>query len=281
MMLKLAKLGLAMAVLAVLIVPAAYAGVPDITQSFFVPQSGPVATPTEGAAAIKSAIRCPNNENVPPLFPNAARLKVVVKASDGTPIVGIPASDICVLFNGGTPAQGFSGVGDDSIAANFQYNQTANCPNIRCVPADGPTDATGTTYITWMGHAASDPPGVVTNRAVSRDAFRKWGGYAGDIPVMVLGFKLQGKLTTASALGSYTAHVRSLDHTGSEVLLPNQGELVNSFDLAGPKANFGGPYPVNSFKYKWDFDGSGAVDAFDYAFIRAHLLHDCDTPTLN
>src|SRR6266550_1044803 len=54
MMLK-AKLGIAMAVLAVLIVPAAYGGVPDVSQSFFVPQSGSVTTPTEGAAAIANA----------------------------------------------------------------------------------------------------------------------------------------------------------------------------------------------------------------------------------
>src|SRR6267143_5464132 len=108
MMLKVAKLGIAMAVLAVLIVPAAYAGVPDVTQSFFVPQSGSFTTPTEGAAAIANARRCPNTGSGDPLEGTQvlklnARLKVVVKASDGSPIAGIPASDICVLFNGGTP----------------------------------------------------------------------------------------------------------------------------------------------------------------------------------
>src|SRR2546427_11897703 len=107
MMLKLAKLGIAMAVLAVLIVPAAYAGVPDVTQSFFVPQAGPIATPCEGSSgvcgavtgrdgtwsqsslggAIGCALRCVNNETVPfsPItLRNWARLKVVVKASDGS-----------------------------------------------------------------------------------------------------------------------------------------------------------------------------------------------------
>src|SRR5258708_6744414 len=141
MMLKVAKLGIAMAVLAVLIVPAAYAGVPDVTQSFFVPQSGSMTTPTEGAAAIVNARRCPatGSSNVAQegtqVLRLNARLKVVVKASDGSPIVGIPASDICVLFNGGTPAQGFSGVGDDSVIANFQFNQIANCPDSNPVRA--------------------------------------------------------------------------------------------------------------------------------------------------
>src|SRR5262245_2396540 len=83
-------------------------GVPDLLQSYFVPQSGSVTTPTEGAAAVANARRCPNDDGIQVLKLNA-RLKVVVKASDGSPIVGIPASDICVLFNGGTPAQGYSG----------------------------------------------------------------------------------------------------------------------------------------------------------------------------
>src|SRR6185437_16022781 len=142
-----------------------------VTQSFYVPQRGPVTTPTEGATAIASARRCPNDDGTQVLA-LASRLKVVVKASDGSPIAGIPASDICVLFNGGTPAQGFSGVGDDSIIANFQFNQLSSCPNIRCVQDDAPTDAAGVAYITWVGHAASDPPGVVTLQSASRDPFR-------------------------------------------------------------------------------------------------------------
>jgi hypothetical protein len=276
-MLKLAKLGIAMAVLAVLIVPAAYAGVPDVNQSFYVPQSGPVppGVPVEGAAAIANARRCPNDDGTQVLR-LAARLKVVVKASDGSPIVGIPASDICVLFNGGTPAQGFSGVGDDSIIANFQFNQLSNCPDIRCVPADAATDAAGTTYITWIGHNPADAPGVVSNQALSRDPFRKWGGYAGDIPVMVLGFKLQGKLTSASPPGSYTAHVKSLDHVGGRTTQTNQGEVVNSLDINPVQAAIGTPY-----KYQMDFDNNGSVNAIDLNFIKAHNTHKCNSPTVN
>jgi hypothetical protein len=250
-------------------IPAAYAGVPDVTLSFFVPQSGSVTTPTEGAAAIANARRCPNDDGTQVLRLNS-RLKVVVKASDGSPIVGIPASDICVLFNGGTPAQGFSGVGDDSIIANFQFNQVNNCPDVRCVQADAATDATGVTYITWIG-ATPGSPGVGT-----RDPLRKWGGYAGDIPVMVLGFKLQGRLTTASALGSYTAHVKSLDFVGGRTTATNQGELVNSLDINPVQAAIGTPY-----KYQMDFDNNGLVNAVDLNFIKAHNGHKCNFPTLN
>src|SRR5712664_4008866 len=170
-MLKLAKLGIAMAVLAVLIVPAAYAGVPDVTKSYFVPQSGSITTPTEGAAAIANARSCPNNDG-PQVLKLNARLKIVVHASDDSPIAGIPASDICVLFNGGTPAQGFSGVGDDTIMANASFNTTAACPDVRCIQADGPTDALGVTYITWLG-ATKDGLGNAI-----RDPARKWGMYA-------------------------------------------------------------------------------------------------------
>jgi hypothetical protein len=273
MMLKVAKLGIAMAVLAVLIVPAAYAGVPDVNRSYYVPQSGSVSTPTEGAAAIASARRCPNDDGSQVLR-LSSRLKVVVLASDGSPIVGIPASDICVLFNGGTPAQGFSGVGDDSIIANFQFNQLAGCPDVRCVQADAPTDANGVAYITWIG-ATAGSPGVGT-----RDPLRKWGGFAGDIPVMVLGFKLSGYLTTAQGVAhgasTYTAHVKSLDHQGGRTTATNQGELVNSLDINPVQAAIGTPY-----KYSLDFDNNGIVNSLDLNLIKAHNTHNCKIPNVN
>ena len=254
-------------------IPAAYAGVPDVARSFFVPQSGSVTTPSEGAAAIANARRCPNDDGTQVLRLNS-RLKVVVQASDGSPIAGIAATDVCVMFNGGTGTgvglQGFTGVGDDSIIANFQFNQLANCPDVRCVQADAPTDAAGVTYITWIG-ATPGQPGVGT-----RDPFRKWGGYAGDIPVMVLGFKLQGKLTSAAALGSYTAHVKSLDFVGGRTTAPNQGELVNNLDINPVQAAIGTPY-----KYHMDFDNNGIVNQIDLNFIKAHNNHKCNFPQVN
>src|SRR5206468_2441840 len=154
----------------------------------------------------------------------------VVFGTNTLPMAGIPAADICVLFNGGTPPplQGFTGAGDDSIIANSQYNPAANCPDVRCVRADAPTDANGVTYITWLGSTPGNP-GVAT-----RDPFRKWGGYAGDIPVRVLGVQLQGKLTdlgAGSPLGSYTAHVKSTDWVGGRTTALNQGEVVNTLDI--------------------------------------------------
>jgi len=291
MMLKLAKLGIAMAVLAVLIVPAAYAGVPDVTQSFYVPQAGSLTTPCEGSTgncvavggysltigggAIGNARRCPNDDGGQVLR-NWSRLKVVVKASDGSPIVGIPASDICVLFNGGTAVQGFTGVGDDSIIANFQWNQVANCPDVRCVQADGPTDGAGITYISWLGHNPADPPGQGgATVGASRDALRKWGGWAGDVPVMVLGFKLQGRLTTTSPLGSYTAHAKSFDTEGGRLAIQGQGATVDLGDYNTTSAAF------TAYRYSKDFDNNGTVNIADMNFILGHYNHKCNVPSAN
>ena len=301
MMLKVAKLGIAIAVLATLIVPAAYAGVPDISQSYFVPQAtaaasavagvpceGPVASENGCApggllgqgtgGAIGQARRCPNDDTGQ-VLKNNARLKIVVKASNGSPIVGIPASDICVLFNGGVPSQGFSGVGDDSVIANSQFNSGNGCPDVRCVQADAATDANGETFITWLGSTVGSP-GVAT-----RDPLRKWGMYAGNIPVMVLGFQLQGKLTSSgplAVLGNYTAHVKSLDtvRTGAA----NQDERVNTLDINPVQAasTVGCTSQVGAaYKYNLDFDNSGCVNNVDLNFIKAHNLHRCNNPLVN
>jgi hypothetical protein len=256
-------------VFAALLASPVHANVPSTELSFFVPQSGSLTTPTEGAAAIANARHCPNKDGTQVLRLNS-RLKVVVKSGGGFPISGIAASDICILFNGGTPAQGFTGVGDDSIIANFQFNQLANCPDVRCIFADAPTDQDGTTYITWLGSTRSSP-GVAL-----RDPSVKWGGYAGDIPVLVLGLKLQGRLTTDSAPGSYTAHVKSLDHVGGGTTAANQGELVNSLDISPVQAAVGMAY-----KYQMDFDNNGVVNSIDLSFIKAHNNHKCDFPIVN
>ena len=243
----------------------ALACVPDISRSYFVPQSGSLTTPTEGAAAIANARTCPNKDGVQVLRQNS-RLKVVVLDQVGSPITGISAQDICILFNGGTPAQGFSGVGDDSIIATSQYNP--GCPDVRCISADAPTDLNGVTYITWMG-ATPGQPGVGR-----RDPDRKWGAWAGDIPLYVMGFKLRGKLTSSSPVGSYTAHVKNLDHEGGRTTALNQGELVNSLDLAPVQA--GGPY-----NYKYDFDNNGFINSIDASFLKAHMNHKCTHPLVN
>ncbi len=254
----------------ILVVPlSAYANVPSTIFSYFVPQSGSIATPTEGAAAIGNTAHCPNKDGTQVLRRNA-RLKVVVKAGNGSGISGVAATDICILFNGGTQAQGFTGVGDDSIIANFQFNQLANCPDVRCLHADAATDQDGVTYITWLGASYSNP-GVAL-----RDPSVKWGGYAGDLPLYVLGFQLQGRLTSDSPPGSYTAHVKSMDTVGGGTTAPDQGELVNSLDINPVQAAIGTPY-----RYSLDFDNNGTVNSLDLNLIKAHNNHKCNQPSPN
>src|SRR5688500_9075066 len=147
MMLKVAKLGIAIAAVLAWIVPAADAGVPDITNSFYVPQSGAVATPTEGTVAARLFRMCPNNDGGTSL-PNHARVKVVVRDVNGNGIPGVAAADVCVLFNGGAPAQSISGGGADSVISNSQFNRGALCSDLRCVAAESLRGESGTMYFT-------------------------------------------------------------------------------------------------------------------------------------
>ena len=268
MMLKVAKLGTAIAAVLAWIVPAAQAGVPDVALSFYVPQTGAVATPTEGTTAIRLFRMCPNNDGGSSL-PNSARVKVVVRDVNGNGIPGVAAADICVLYNGGTVAQGFSGVGADSVISNSTWNTAPLCPDVRCVAADAPTDASGTTYITFTGSDVSTP-GVGV-----RNANRKWGHYDQELPVYVLGFKLSGRLTTASANGSYILRIKNMDWTGGLGALSNQGETVTVTDFNGI-AN--GINVNNAISYWKDFDTATGVTATDLNIITSHLNHDCDTP---
>lgn len=267
-MLKVAKLGTAIAAVLAWIVPAAYAGIPDTNNSFYVPQVGTVGTPTEGATAVRLFRVCPNNDGGSSL-PNNARIKVVVRDVSGNGIPGVAAADVCVLFNGGTPAQQFSGVGADSVIANSQYNFTPLCPDVRCVAADAPTDANGATFITFTG-ADVNNPGVSL-----RNVNRKWGHYDTELPVYVLGFKLSGRLTSASANGTYTLRIKNVDWTGGLGTTNNQGETVTVADYNGI-AN--GINVNNAISYWKDFDGSGGVTNADLNILTNHLNHNCSTP---
>jgi hypothetical protein len=260
--------GLAVSGMIAMATPAAYAGVPDATASFYVPQRGTIATPIEGTGASSFFRACPNNDGGTSLA-NNARIKVVVRDSNSNGIPGIAAADICVLFNGGTTAQGFSGVGADSVIANGQFNQSPLCPDVRCVQADAETDATGTTYITFTGSTPGQP-GIGT-----RNPARKWGHYDTKLPVYVLGFEIQGRLTTASGPNTYTLQIKNYDHTGGLGTALNQGTSVTSADFNAIANNIG----VNNALTWWrDFDSVGGIASSDFNQISNHTTHDCDTP---
>src|SRR5262245_11411634 len=53
-----------------------YAGVPDVSFSFYVPQTGTVASPAEGSTAFRNFRACPNNGATDPLVLTNARVKV-------------------------------------------------------------------------------------------------------------------------------------------------------------------------------------------------------------
>ena len=271
MMLKVAKLGIAIAAVLAWIVPAAYAGVPDVNQSFYVPQAGTTTTPLEGASTPKSFSffrGCPNNDGAS--YANNSRVKVVVRDANGNGIPGVSAADICLLFNGGTPAQGFSGVGADSVLANNQYSVGAVCPDVRCVNADDQTDANGTAYITFTG-SVPGTPGVG-----QRNSGRKWGHYDTEIPVYVLGFKIQGRLTTASANGTYVLQIKSFDVAGGLTAVLNQGEIVNSADFNTVTSQIGQPF--NFLTWWRDFNYDNVVNSTDFSAMTAHLNHSCSRP---
>ncbi|HET9252998.1 MAG TPA: hypothetical protein VFP58_12865 [Candidatus Eisenbacteria bacterium] len=263
---RLISIGSAGCLVSLLLPSPARADVPYAPYCYYVPQAGPVQAPVEGQAAIRYFRMCPNNEGGTSL-PNSARIKVVVKNAAGLPIDHVDGSDVVALLNGGTPEQGFSGVGADSIVSNSQYNPI--CPDVRAISADGPTDPDGATYITFTGTS----PGA---RGMGvPDPSRKWGHYDSKIPIYVVGFELSGRLTSESANGTYTLQIKCYDHTGGLGTGMGQGEAVTSADFNGVANNIG---VVNALTWWRDFDSTGGIAATDFNLVAAHVTHDCDTP---
>lgn len=269
---KVSLVAVASVLLLAVAIPAT-AGVPDATKSFFIPQAGTTTSPVEGTDATQFFRMCPNNDGGASLF-NDARLKVTLLDVNGAGIPGVAAADICVLFNGGTSAQGFSGIGADSVVSNSAYNFTPLCPDVRCVTADAPTNANGVTYITFAG---ADPlvPGVTL-----RNANRKWGHYDSELPVFALGFKLSGKLTTGSGIGTYVLRIKNFDSTGGLLGVhpadDNIGEWVDPGDFNVIANGIGDTGPLSYWR---DFNSDGSVNANDFNIIAAHATHNCNTPT--
>jgi hypothetical protein len=247
---------------------------PDPNTSFYVPQSGSVATPAEGTSAIRFFRACPNNDGGSSL-PNNVRIKVVLRDAAGLPLPGVPEFQVYTLYNGGTPAQGFSGPGADSIISNSTWNPAPLCPDVRATKADAPTDASGTTYITFGGGNAASPGSYL------RDSGNKWGHFDTEIPVFVgqppcNPIQLKGRLTTGSAPGTYTLRIKNVDVVAGLGAVLNQGERVTINDLNTCVAC--GTAPGGMFCYWCDFDWSSIVNAIDINVLTAHLNHNCQSP---
>ncbi|MGE5175520.1 MAG: zinc metalloprotease [Hyphomicrobiales bacterium] len=262
---------LAVLAIGLLAIPAtgrAQSGAPDPSRSYFVPEAGPTTAPITGLAAAQRFRACPANDGGSSL-PQSARIRIVLRDAAGAPLANVAVGDVCVLLNGGTAEQGFAGAGADSIVANSAYNVSPLCPDLRCIPADAPTDANGVTWITFAG---ADPatPGVAL-----RNPNRKWGHYDSDIPVFALGVRLEGRLDDGAAAGSYTLRVKSFDHAGGLGAVANQGEAVTLTDFNAIANGLGDTGPL---AYWHDFDSSGSVTLTDLNAITAHLTHDCAVP---
>lgn len=247
--------------------------------SYFAPEAGSLSAPTLGNAAIKFFRTCPNNDGGASL-PNRARIKIVLLDALSGGVMGLIPY---IKVNGGTPAQGFSGNGADSMIANDVWNVSPPCPNLdrmdssvphyRYIDADGATDGGGVTYITFTGVG-----GV-------RDPNRKWGHYASRIPVYVLDGgvekEIQGRLLESDPSTGYTFQIKNMDWTGGLGTFLNQGEVVTASDFNGISNGIGIDNVISFWK---DLDWSAtatphtAVTVTDLNIIIGHLNHDCDTP---
>lgn len=252
------------------------APVPDLSQSFYVPQAGNTTTPIEGLSSPNPSYRffrtCPNNDGGASL-PNSARIKIVVKDAAGNGIQGIQRGDIFILLNGGTPAQGFVGDGADSVISNVDFNPSPACPDFTVIEADTSTDAAGETYITFTGRKPGEP-GVG-----QRDPSRKWGHYDSELPVYVLGQKIAGRLTTTgSENGSYTLRIKNFDQSDGLGTTLNRGTTVTSADFNYFNNHYG--HYVSQHPGDWwlDFDGNGQILGADWTAFTFHVGHDCNSP---
>jgi len=247
---------------------------PDPTMSYFVPEAGPVApggVPDTGADAVKFFRSCPDNDGGASL-PNNARIKVVLTNAFG-PIAGVPADKIYIWLNGGTPVQGFSGDGADSVISNGINNTAPACPDLYYVTADAPSDLNGVAYITFRG-ASPLNPGIAV-----RSAERKWGHYDSDLPVIANGVRILGKfLEGAGVIGDYVLRIKSFDVKGGLANGNNQGEVVSQVDFNAVKGGLGS---TDALSYWLDFDSSGVVNTSELNMATAHKDHDCATPILD
>jgi len=100
---------------------------------------------------------------------------------------------------------------------------------VRCVQADAPTDATGTTYITWIGpsgvgRGGDGESGIrIGSGAVTTAKSRCWSWDT----------KLRGQLATTgpgAVAGNYICIVKNFDVQGSNLAIANSAEKVEQSD---------------------------------------------------
>jgi hypothetical protein len=125
-------------------------------------------------------------------------------------------------------------------------------------------------FITFTGSVPGSP-GVG-----QKSTLRRWGHYDTEIPVYVLGFKIQGRLTTAAANGSYILQIKSFDVAGGLTTALNQGEIVNSGDFNTVTSQIGVAF--NFLTWWRDFNFDNVVNSTDFSAMTAHLNHTCSSP---
>jgi len=267
MMLKVAKLGIALVAVLAWIAPAADAGVPDPSNSYYVPEAGAnVLSPLTGTNATRWFKICPNNDGGLSAI-NHPRIKVFIRDSNNQPIPNVAAADICILFNGGTQAQGFEGLGADSVIANSTKNPT--CPDVRCVAADAASNASGVAYITFAGGDPNNPGTTMINPN------RKWGHFDSKLPVFVLGYEIFGRLNPPyTTPNDYTLRIKNFDWAGGTTSTGAGGMIINFADFSGVASAYKNPNPLDPFLWWKDFDGGG-VGLSDFTAIVTHYLDSC------
>ena len=235
---------------------------PDVFHSYFVPQAGSTVSALEGTNAMTYFRACPNNDGGASL-PNGARIKVVCRDINDDPIEGIPAADIAIMFNGGTPAQGFGGLGADSIIANSLWNNNPLCPDVRVLNPESATDGSGETLIYFAG-----ADGIPYRQW-------KWGHYDSRMPVYAAGVEIAGRFTSGALPATYELRIKNFDLTGGTTPAFNQGEAVSLADYNAVALGQGQNNVVSCWR---DLNWNGAVDLGDLNILLPHLEHDCDTP---
>jgi len=155
---------------------------------------------------------------------------------------------------------------------NMRCSWNPGCPDLASstggLAADAPTDQNGVAYVTFTG-AAQGIPGIGV-----RDPIRKWGHYDSAIPVYVLGFALQGRLTETSPPGSFVLQIKNVDSEGGLDPALNEGERVTTEDIAPVQSEV----KHGTYNFWHDFDWDGVVSSADLNLVKAHRNHSCTKP---